>query len=67
MKCVECGKELEEKKEGIEWRLCTFCKKSVCFDDLHYIGIWRRGLYSNFVDVFPVCKNCLPKFKGTLR
>jgi len=61
MKCVTCGKELKENEEGVIWRMCTICKKPVCFDDIHYIGTWMRTIYRNYVDVIPVCENELPK------
>jgi len=61
IKCVTCGRELREEDEGITWRSCSICKKPVCFNDVHYIGTWIRGLYKNFVTVIPVCKDCLPK------
>ncbi len=67
MQCVTCGRELNERREGKEWRFCTFCKKPVCFDDLHYLGVWKRGLYRDYVEVVPVCKSCLPKKRRSPR
>jgi len=61
MKCVACGKELREEDEGITWRRCSICKRPVCFDDIRYIGTWIRGLYKNYINVIPVCPECLPK------
>ncbi|WP_456327237.1 hypothetical protein [Archaeoglobus sp.] len=61
MKCVGCGRELREEDEGITWRRCSICKNPVCFDCIRYIGTWVRGLYKNFINVIPVCPNCLPK------
>jgi len=63
LKCKTCGKELREEDEGITWRKCTICKQPVCFDDIHYIGTWLRGLYKDYVNVIPVCKEELPKKK----
>ncbi|MEM1578106.1 MAG: hypothetical protein QXN34_01970 [Archaeoglobaceae archaeon] len=59
--CVSCGKEMKDKDIGKEWRACYFCKKPVCFADLHYMGVWREGLYDRFIEVVPVCEKCKPK------
>lgn len=59
--CVECGKELKEREHGKEWRECFFCKKPVCFEDLRYVGVWKKGLYGDFIEVVSVCKSCKPK------
>ncbi|AEA46410.1 hypothetical protein [Archaeoglobus veneficus] len=61
LKCVVCGKELKKDDEGRAWRKCTICKKPVCFDHLRYMGVWRRGLYRDYVEVVPVCENDMPK------
>ncbi len=61
MNCSVCGKEIDEKKEGVIWRYCSFCKKPICFDDVHYIGVWRQGLYKDYVEVLPICEKCMPK------
>ncbi|AKG91610.1 hypothetical protein GAH_01071 [Geoglobus ahangari] len=61
LKCKTCGKELSEEDEGRTWRRCTICKKPVCFDDIHYIGTWMRGLYKDYVTVIPVCEDELPR------
>lgn len=58
--CAICGKEMKDG-EGREWRYCYFCKRPVCFGDLHYIGVWREGLYEKYVEVVPICKKCKPK------
>ncbi|HID43399.1 MAG TPA: hypothetical protein EYP30_06460 [Archaeoglobaceae archaeon] len=59
--CVTCRKELKGDDEGKTWRTCSICKKPVCFDDIHYIGVWRRGLYRDYVEVIPVCEKDMPK------
>ncbi len=61
LKCITCGRELNEEDEGRTWRRCSICKNPVCLDDIHYIGTWIRGLYKNYVSVIPVCKDCLLK------
>ena len=61
LECKTCGKELKEDAEGIGWRRCTICKKPVCFDHIHYIGTWMRGLYKDYVTVIPVCEDELPR------
>lgn len=61
IKCVVCGKELKARDKNKEWRECFFCKKSVCFEDIHYVGVWRKGLYEEFIEVVPVCNQCKPK------
>jgi len=61
LKCVVCGKPLKPEDEGKTWRRCAICKKPVCFDHLHYMGIWRRGLYKDYVEVVPVCEKDMPK------
>lgn len=63
IKCVTCGRELKPEDEGKTWRECSICKKPICLDDIHYIGVWRRGLYRNYVEVIPVCKEDMPKKK----
>jgi len=64
VRCVTCGKELKASEEGKNWRSCYFCKKPVCFEHLHYIGIWREGLFDRYVEVLPVCKACKPEKIG---
>lgn len=59
LKCKTCGKELKEEDEGRTWRRCSICKQPVCFDDIHYIGVWVRGkrfFFANqhHVNVIPV-------------
>ncbi|TDA27707.1 MAG: hypothetical protein DSN99_03860 [Archaeoglobi archaeon] len=61
VRCETCKRELNIKDKNKDWRECFFCKKPVCFDDLHYVGVWKRGLYDEFIEVVPVCKNCRPK------
>ncbi|TDA27256.1 MAG: hypothetical protein DSO01_03445 [Archaeoglobi archaeon] len=61
VRCETCRRELNIKDKNKDWRECFFCKKPVCFDDLHYVGVWKRGLYDEFIEVVPVCKNCRPK------
>ncbi len=61
IRCKTCGKELNEADEGKTWRKCTICKKPVCFEDIHYIGTWMRGLYKDYVTVIPVCEDELPR------
>ncbi len=63
LKCKTCGKDLTEEDRGITWRECTICKKPVCFDHIHYIGTWMRGLYKDYVTVIPVCEDELPRKK----
>jgi len=62
--CVDCKKELKALDKNREWRECFFCKKPVCLDDLRYMGVWKKGLYGEFIEVVPVCKNCKPKKWG---
>ncbi|MCQ4152950.1 MAG: hypothetical protein NOM71_01660 [Archaeoglobi archaeon] len=61
VRCETCKRELNIKNKNKDWRECFFCKKPVCFDDLHYVGVWKKGLYNEFIEVVPVCKNCRPK------
>ncbi|MEG9194410.1 MAG: hypothetical protein HA490_01355 [Archaeoglobales archaeon] len=61
VRCETCKRELNIKDKNEDWRECFFCKKPVCFDDLHYVGVWKKGLYNEFIEVVPVCKNCRPK------
>lgn len=61
MECSECGKELREDERGITWRECSFCGKPVCLDCIRYVAVKRKGIYKEFVDTIPVCKNCTPE------
>ncbi|RLI77434.1 hypothetical protein DRP05_10115 [Archaeoglobales archaeon] len=61
LKCVICGRELNPKEEERTWRRCSICKKPVCMEHIHYIGVWRRGLYKDYVEVIPVCEKYMPK------
>ncbi len=63
LRCKTCGKNLKEEDRGTAWRECTICKKPVCFDHIHYIGTWMRGLYKDYVTVIPVCEDELPRKK----
>jgi hypothetical protein len=40
---------------------CSICKKQLNLDEVHYIGFWRKGLYKDYVEVIPVCKDDLPR------
>jgi len=64
IRCVDCGRELKSKEQNREWRECFFCKKPVCFDDLRYVGVWKKELYGEFIEVMPVCRKCKPKKWG---
>lgn len=61
LSCKTCGRDLKEEEEGLTWRKCTICKQPVCFDHIHYIGTWMRGLYKDYVTVIPVCEDELPR------
>jgi hypothetical protein len=61
VECVTCGKLLKVNENGITWRECSICKKPVCFNDIHYIGTWVRGLYRDYITVIPVCEKEFPK------
>lgn len=61
IKCACCGMELSEKDFKKAWRNCHWCKMPICFNCAHYIGVSIPGLYTNYVDVIRVCKNCRPK------
>lgn len=61
IKCSTCGRELAARDEEKTWRKCTFCKKPVCFDDIHYIGVQKRGLYGEYIEVMPVCEKDMLK------
>ncbi|MCS7129961.1 MAG: MDM20/NAA25 family protein [Archaeoglobaceae archaeon] len=64
VKCIICEKSMKLRDQEKEWRECFFCKKPVCFEDLRYVGVWRKGLYSEFIEVVPICGNCKPKKWG---
>ncbi len=61
VRCEVCKREFNIKDKNKDWRECFFCKKPVCFDDVHYVGVWKKGLYNEFIEVVPVCKNCRPR------
>ena len=59
------GEETILRKEE-ELRECSICKRPLKPDDIHYIGLWRRGIYKDYVEVIPVCKDDLPKKRGVI-
>ena len=61
LKCSTCGKELLPKDLGKKWRRCHFCEAPICFNDTHYLGVRVKGLYTDYLDVVSVCKECYPK------
>jgi hypothetical protein len=61
LKCQICERALNPKEEGKVWRSCSICKKPICFDDLHYMCMWRRGLYKDYAECIPACEKCMPK------
>jgi hypothetical protein len=63
MKCSSCGRELEERKYGVTWRACFSCKSPLCFECIHYVAVRKKGLYKEYIETIPVCKNCTPKKK----
>jgi hypothetical protein len=60
MRCSTCSKELKED-ECVTWRECSFCKSPICLDCIRYTAIRRQGLYKEYIDTIPVCKDCTPK------
>lgn len=61
LKCSTCGKELLPNDLGKKWRRCHFCEAPTCFNDIHYLGVRVSGLYTDYIDVVSVCKECYPK------